>query len=287
MTALARATPHAGGIAVEGEFAFTWRDFEEVAALLYEMSGICLSEGKATLVYSRLAKRVRALRLPDFGAYLDLVSSDQGENERREMLNALTTNVTSFFREAHHFTDLTDVEGPRLAAKARAGGRIRLWSAGCSAGHEAYSAAMALLAVLPEAGQLDVRILATDIDTGIVERAKAGRYSEADVAPVPAAYRSRGLRRDGDAWSVSQEVRDLVAFRPLNLLGPWPIKGRFDVIFCRNVAIYFDDKTQTQLFSRFRDQLEPGGRLYIGHSERASIDGLRPDGLTAYRREAP
>lgn len=286
MSALARLTPRSSEIAVAGEFPFTWSDFETIAAVLYDMSGICLSDNKTALVYSRLAKRVRALRLPDFASYLDLVGSEDGENERREMLNALTTNHTSFFREGHHFDDLTTVEGPRLAAKARAGGRVRIWSAGCSAGHEPYSISMALLAALPEAAQLDVRILATDIDTGILARAAAGRYNEADVAPVPAAYRSRGLTRDGDSFVVSDAVRDLIAFRQLNLLGPWPMKGRFDVIFCRNVAIYFDEETQAQLFSRFRDALEPGGRLYIGHSERASVEGLRPDGLTAYRREA-
>lgn len=279
------ARRRADEIAVGGEFALTWRDFDTVAELLFEMSGIRLTEAKASLVYSRLAKRVRALQLNDFSAYCDLVLGGAGEDERRELLNALTTNVTAFFREPHHFRDLAEGEAEKLRQVAKAGGRVRLWSAGCSAGHEPYSAAMALLSVFPDAGRYDVRILATDIDTQVIQRASEGLYNDADVDPVPAAFKSRWLNRTGEGWSVAPEVRDLIAFRPLNLLGDWPMKGRFDVIFCRNVAIYFDESTQATLFGRFRDSLNDGGRLYIGHSERADIAGLKPDGLTAYRRE--
>jgi chemotaxis protein methyltransferase CheR len=283
--AAALARGRADEIAVGGEFALTWRDFNTVAQLLFEMSGIRLTEAKASLVYSRLAKRVRALQLGDFSAYCDHVLGGAGADERRELLNALTTNVTAFFREPHHFRDLADGEAEKLRQVATSGGRVRLWSAGCSAGHEPYSAAMALLSVFPDAARYDVRILATDIDTQVIRRASEGLYSDADVDPVPSAFKSRWLNRVEDGWSVAREVRELIAFRPLNLLGDWPMKGRFDVIFCRNVAIYFDEPTQAALFSRFRDSLNDGGRLYIGHSERADIAGLKPDGLTAYRRE--
>ena len=271
-------------VAVRGEFLFTWADFHVIADLLYRMSGIHLQEGKATLVYSRVAKRVRALGLPDFETYCDLVRSPGAEEEQSALLSALTTNVTRFFREPHHFDHLRDHLLPRLSEAARNGARVRLWSAGCSAGHEPYSMAMTVLDVIPDAPSLDVRILASDIDPLIVKRAADATYSGEDVEPVPAALRSRYLVRDGGAWTVSEDVRRLISFRTLNLLGDWPMRGRFDVIFCRNVAIYFDDPTQTRLFGRFGEAMNDGGQLYIGHSERAFAPTLTPDGLTSYRR---
>lgn len=283
MTAAARQRP--SEIASPGEYVFTWKDFAEIAELLYEISGIHMVEAKASLMYSRLAKRVRALRLPDFAAYCALVRNESEIEERSAMLSALTTNVTRFYREPHHFDHLRSTVMPKLSEVARHGGRVRLWSAGCSAGHEPYSMAMTVLEALPEAASLDVRILASDIDPKIVERAAACRYSDDDVEPIPAAVRSRYVRRAEGGWTVSDEARGLISFRTLNLLGNWPMRGRFDVIFCRNVAIYFDDQTQSRLFQRFSEQLTDGGQLYIGHSERASNPDLRPDGLTAYRRE--
>lgn len=285
MTA-ALSRSRAAEIAVAGEFPFTWDDFGAVAAMMYEISGIHLVEAKATLVYSRLAKRLRVLGLRDFAAYRALLAGPDAEAERSAMLSALTTNVTRFYREPHHFTDLLDKRMPALAAAARAGGRVRIWSAGCSAGHEPYTIAMTVLEALPEAGNLDVRILASDIDPLIVQRAAAATYSADDIEPVPAGVRAKHLVRSGVGWTVSPAVKSLIAFRTLNLLADWPIRGQFDIIFCRNVAIYFDDPTQSRLFGRFADALKDGGHLYIGHSERASAPGLTPDGLTAYRREA-
>ena len=284
MTALARQRP--SEIASPGEYLFTWKDFAEIAELLYAISGIHMVEAKASLMYSRLAKRVRALKLPDFAAYCALVRNEAEIEERSAMLSALTTNVTRFYREPHHFDHLRTAVMPRLAKVARSGGRVRLWSAGCSAGHEPYSMAMTVLEALPEAPGLDVRILASDIDPRIVERAAACVYSDDDVEPIPAAARSRYVRRAEGGWTVSDEARGLIAFRTLNLLGDWPIRGRFDVIFCRNVAIYFDDPTQTRLFERFSEQLNDDAQLYIGHSERVSNPNLTPDGLTAYRRRS-
>lgn len=285
MTA-ALARNKATEIAVAGEFAFTWDDFAAVAALMYEISGIHLVEAKATLVYSRLAKRLRVLGLRDFASYRDLVAAPDAEEERSAMLSALTTNVTRFYREPHHFEDLLAKRMPALASAARAGGRVRLWSAGCSAGHEPYTIAMTVLEALPEAASLDVRILASDIDPLIVQRAAAARYSDDDIEPVPSAIRAKHLVRADGGWTVSPTVKGLISYRTLNLLADWPMRGQFDVIFCRNVAIYFDDPTQSRLFGRFADVLKDGGHLYIGHSERASAPGLTPDGLTAYRREA-
>jgi chemotaxis protein methyltransferase CheR len=271
-------------VLVPGEFVFTASDFRRVADLLYQVSGIHLIEAKASLVYSRLAKRVRILGLPDFAAYCDLLAGDQGEGERMTMLSALTTNVTRFFREPHHFEHLTANVLPGLIAAARSGGRVRLWSAGCSAGHEPYTMAMTLLEAMPDAAKHDVRILATDIDPVVVDRARAGRYGSEDVEPISAGLKDRYLTRAGTEWTIRPEVAGLISFGTLNLLAPWPMKGAFDVIFCRNVAIYFDDETQGRVFSRFAAALKPQGRLYIGHSERASVPALESDGLTVYRR---
>lgn len=281
----AAASQSGSSIAVPGEFVFTWGDFAEVAALMYEISGIHLVEGKATLVYSRLAKRVRILRLPDFASYCALVRNPAETEERSAMLSALTTNVTRFFREPHHFEHMAEAKLPALVKSARAGGRVRFWSAGCSAGHEPYTMAMTLLEALPEAADLDVRILASDIDPLIVARAAQGQYTQDDIEPVPSPLRTRHLVRSEGGWTVSPTIKSLVSFRTLNLLADWPMRGRFDIIFCRNVAIYFDDPTQSKLFGRFSDALQDNGHLYIGHSERAMVPSLKPEGLTAYRRE--
>ncbi|AQR63107.1 chemotaxis protein [Brevundimonas sp. LM2] len=283
---IAGARNHKDDVAVPGEFFFTWGDFADVAALLYQMSGIHLTETKANLVYSRLAKRLRALGLKDFSTYIDGVKDPREKEERSAFLSSLTTNLTRFFREPHHFTHLGDAKMPGLVRRARAGDRVRLWSAGCSAGHEPYSMAMTVLEALPDAGRLDVRILGSDIDPLIVQRAATGVYSTEDVEPIPDTLRRKYLHRQGDDYSLSEDVRSLVSFRCLNLLGDWPMKNRFDIIFCRNVAIYFDGPTQDRLFRRFSDTLEDDGHLYIGHSERAQTEGLVADALTAYRREA-
>jgi chemotaxis protein methyltransferase CheR len=198
------------------------------------------------------------------------------------MLAALTTNVTRFFREPHHFESLASTDLPGLIRIAKSGGRVRLWSAGCSSGQEPYSMALVILGQLPEAADLDVRILASDIDPVMVGQAREGRYSDDSIAAIPSELR-RWLQKDGSSWRMGEQVRRLIAFRELNLMDAWPMKGRFHVIFCRNVAIYFDDPTQARLWDRFADVLEPSGRLYIGHSERVSSSRFESDGLTAYR----
>jgi chemotaxis protein methyltransferase CheR len=271
---------------VEGEYPFTRAEFTALARLLEKESGIQLVEAKAALVYSRLAKRLRALGLEDFASYCKLVSHDTGE--RAVMVTALTTNVTRFFREPHHFDYLRDqVVAPRAAA-IRAGGRLRVWSSACSSGEEPYSIAMTILSVLPDAPKLDVRVLATDIDAEVVETARAGRYPQNAVEPIPAAQRDRYvLPAEHGRCAIAPEVQNLVSFRTLNLMDEWPMKGPFDAIFCRNVAIYFSEETQARLWRRFRPMLTDHGRLYVGHSERIGEPGYASDGLTTYKAVNP
>lgn len=277
-----RAQKDDGAAIVSGEFPLTFEDFRRIGAILREDSGIHLPEGKAQLVYSRLAKRLRALGLESFNDYCRLVAGPEGQEERRVMLTALTTNVTRFFREPHHFDHLKKLLVGGLAAKARAGGRVRLWSAACSSGEEPYSMAMTVLSVLPEAAELDVRILASDIDTNILAKARAGGYPDSTASQVPVDMR-KWLRTGSNGCAVDPTLQKLIAFRELNLMAAWPMKGKFDAIFCRNVAIYFELETQEKLWSRFAERLTPEGRLYIGHSERVGVAGFASDGLTVYR----
>lgn len=271
---------------VTGEYPLTTDDFRRIAAVLYEDSGIHLPEGKAALVYSRLAKRLRQLGLDSFRGYCALISSSEGASERRTMLSALTTNLTRFFREPHHFDHLKALLAGGLAAKARAGARLRIWSAGCSTGEEAYSLALTILSVIPDAPELDIRILASDIDIEVVAKAEAGVYSAESVSQIPAALRGRFKPHGGskDEFVVEPVVRSLISFRELNLMGEWPMRGKFDAIFCRNVAIYFTEPTQERLWDRFGDKLTPEGRLYIGHSERVASPRFVTDGQTVYRQ---
>jgi chemotaxis protein methyltransferase CheR len=274
---------------VEGEFLFTEGDFKTIAAMVHGDAGIALHETKATLVYSRLAKRLRALGLESFRDYCGLVAGAEGVDERQRMLAALTTNVTRFFREPHHFDHLRTKVLPPLLNAARAGGKVRLWSAACSSGQEPYSAAMAILATAPDAANLDIRILATDIDPNMVAEARQGAYAPTLLTGIPEEYRRRwtapSAHRPGSV-QIAEEARALITFNELNLIGDWPMKGKFDAIFCRNVAIYFDDDTQARLWSRFAPLLKVGGHLYIGHSERVAGPAaavFEPDGITTYR----
>ncbi|OYX58882.1 MAG: chemotaxis protein [Brevundimonas subvibrioides] len=275
---------------VEGEFVFTAEDFRHIAEILHSYAGIALSDGKAALVYSRLAKRLRTLGLRSFRDYCELVQGADGVDERQLMTAALTTNVTRFFREPHHFEHLRDQVMPGLAERARRGERVRLWSAACSNGQEPYSMAMTALAVLPEANDLDFRILATDIDPNMVAEGIAGVYSAEHLEAAPPMLRNRFFEKapahGRDMLSASAALRELVSFRELNLIGNWPMRHKFDVIFCRNVVIYFDDATQERVWKRFTPLMTPGATLYIGHSERVSgsaVNQLTPSGLTTYR----
>lgn len=252
----------------ESEFAF-------LARLVKQHTGIVIGDNKREMLQARLAKRVRQLGLGSFADYCELLNGPEGEAELRTTLNAVTTNLTRFFREPHHFEHLRNTALPRLASHRAGGRRLRLWSAGCASGEEAYSMAITLHAAMPDLAHWDARILATDIDTDMVARGKAGRYDASQAENVPADLHARYLRHLADQprqVEASDALKKLVAFKPLNLLGPWPMKGPFDVIFCRNVVIYFDRDTQLRLFQRFADILADDGYLYIGHSE--SLYGL-------------
>lgn len=272
----------------DGEFAFTWSEFREIAALVHGEAGIVLSEGKVNLVYSRLAKRLRAIGLRSFREYCELLRSKQGIDERQAMISAMTTNVTRFFREPHHFDFLKSTVLPPLVADARRGGRVRIWSAGCSSGEEPYSIAMTLLGMMPDALSYDILILATDIDPEMIARGRAATYAQSQVASIPDEFRANALERGkgGQHSRISECARSLIRFNELNLLGSWPMKGKFDVIFCRNVVIYFDEETQDEIWRRFAGMMPEGGHLCIGHSERIATE-RQPFELvaqTVYRR---
>lgn len=294
-------TSHSSKALVPGEFLLTTADFRRIAEMVHGDAGIDLVENKATLVYSRLAKRLRLLNLYNFQDYCELVASAEGVEERARMLAALTTNVTRFFREPHHFEDLARSVITPLIAHARAGGRVRLWSAACSNGMEPYSMALTLLELMPDAAEHDIRILATDIDPNMIAHGAAGVYDRAAIEPIPHPLREawmvpsvRGPRMVGSGpdttWSVGPELRRLVVFRELNLIGRWPMAGTFQAIFCRNVVIYFNDETQARVWDRLLPYLEDSGRLYIGHSERitgSAAAALEVAGITTYRKPPP
>jgi chemotaxis protein methyltransferase CheR len=279
-----------GQAIVPGEFLLTQEDFRQIAEILHADAGINLPDTKATLVYSRLAKRLRSLGLQSFRDYCELVDGDNAADERQRMIAALTTNVTRFFREPHHFEHLKTTVLPSLLEAARRGEQVRLWSAGCSNGQEPYSIALVILSLMPEAAQLDLRVLATDIDNNMLAEGRRGVYSDSSVANVSPDLRKRWFVKvdepDAGTWSVADTVRNLVVFRELNLLAQWPMRRRFQAIFCRNVVIYFDEQTQAQLWPRFRQALAPRGWLYVGHSERLSRQAqtnFDSDGITIWR----
>ena len=263
-------------------------DFSAFARIVHAETGIVLTEAKRSLLVSRLARRLRRLGLRDFAAYRDVLERSGAEGERRALISAITTNVTSFFREPRHFQTLA-ARVPEFAARARRGERIRIWSAGCATGQEPYTIAVVLLEAWPEVQQFDVRILATDIDPQAVAQARRGVYDARLVGPdAPAALRRQVTPgADPGTVAIAAPPRSLIRFEELNLLGPWPFKGQFDVIFCRNVVIYFDAVTRRRLWERFAERLRPGGLLCIGHSERvdAGLEALlAPEGITQYRR---
>ncbi|GGZ09867.1 CheR family methyltransferase [Novosphingobium colocasiae] len=265
-------------------------DFKAVSEIVYNAVGIVLPEGKAMLVYSRLAPLVREAGCITFGKFIDRMRGDATELFRA--VAALTTNHTFFYREAHHFEHLQATVRPLLLDKLRKGQPVRGWSAGCSSGEETWSIAMTLLG--PEKGeglkmaQGDLRLLASDIAPHAIRKAEAGVYQPKDVQPVPDALRRAWTAERAGEVSVSETARSIVRFRLLNFLADWPITGRFDFIFCRNVMIYFDNPTKERLVQRFVDVLHPGGWLYIGHSERVTgpaTDRLNLVGPTIYRRK--
>ena len=245
-------------------------DFAAVVAIMQHEARIHLPDTKKTLVHSRLTKRLRTLGLTSFESYISRVRQDP--KERAFMVESLTTNHTHFFREAHHFEHFQTTVLPGLKEKVQAGQPVRIWSAGCSSGEEVYTIAMCLLGQDRSAAlwarQGNVRLLATDIAPSVVEAVRRAEYSAETVEPIPLAYRTVWMERRGDNYAIVPEMRAMVQANVLNLFGPWPMRHQYDVIFCRNVMIYFDDKAKADLIAKFYSLLKPGGYLYIGHSER-------------------
>jgi chemotaxis protein methyltransferase CheR len=246
------------------------REFSLFRDLIYQETGINLRTAKQQMLSARLSRRLRALELDSFSDYFDLVTrSDSGNREKREMINAVTTNLTAFFREPAHFHFLRKWLEERRTQQRR----FRVWCAASSTGQEPYTLAMTFHEAFP--GQMagyDVRILATDIDTEVLETARNGVYRTSDVEKLTAERQSRFFLRGKHGSSglvrVKPELSRLVLFRPLNLIAPaWPMRGPFDAIFCRNVLIYFDESTQRAVIGRMLDLIRPGGLLFVGHSE--------------------
>ena len=260
-------------------------DFEKIAKLAKNEFGLNLLKGKKALIASRLSKRLNAKNISSISEYLESISTDNDPNERDHLITALTTNVTSFFREVHHFEYLEQNLSEMVGKKKR----IRLWSAGCSSGQEPYSMAMTVLCSIKNQTDCDIKILATDIDQSILDTAKKGIYSNDTLESIPENKTKfvQNVRDQDGTFSICNDAKDLVTFGQLNLIENWPIHGPFDAIFCRNVTIYFDAETQKKLWTRFCEMLSPGGLLCIGHSERLSgpaTAGLDNIGVTSYRK---
>ena len=262
-------------------------EFAAVAAIMMSDARIHLTEAKTTLVHGRLLRRLRMHGLDNFRDYIALVRGDAAE--RSAMVVSLTTNHTHFFRENHHFEHLRSAVLPRLKDAAAARRPVRIWSAGCSSGEEVYTIAMCLAghdrASASWLRNADLKMLATDLSPPVVESVRRATYPEQTVKPIPEAYRRSWVKPAGAEYEIAPELRALVTARVLNLFEPWPMRQRYDVIFCRNVMIYFDDKAKAELEERFVEQLAPGGHLYIGHSERlvgAAANRMKPCGQTIY-----
>jgi chemotaxis protein methyltransferase CheR len=260
----AAASPLATGT----EIPLTTAEFERICSILFDQSAIVLREGKEGLVRSRLAKHVRRLGLDSYSEYLEAVEADSSGQERSDMIDSLTTNKTSFYREGAHFEYLKDVVLPKLFATRE---RIRIWSAGCSSGEEPYTLAMLLHEIVRDPVQRDARILATDLSSKVLGMARAATYPEAAIAELPWASADRYFTRVNAGGQRAVRVRDdvcsLIRFARLNLMEKWPMEGGFQVIMCRNVMIYFDKQVQERLVNRFWELLAPGGHLFVGHSE--------------------
>jgi len=276
-------------IAENTQYELSDSDFDVISKIAYENFALNLDLSKKSMVVRRLTPRTRELGLSSLEEYAKLLS--ESDVEQATLVTSLTTNLTHFFREQHHFDLMKEKWLPRLVDTAKRGGRVRLWSSACSSGQEPYSLAIEFLESCPEAAELDIKILATDIDPQILQRAEAGAYHEEEVDGLNAAIRQKYFTApttSGEPFFVKKEVKKLISFGALNLPADWPFNGKFDIVFCRNVAIYFDRPTQQLLWSRIAERLPEEGLLCIGHSERLSgpaADYMVPLGQTAYMKK--
>lgn len=244
------------------EFAFSEQDFERVRQLIYKEAGISLNPTKKDMVYGRLVRRIRELKLDGFAAYVDFLQSAGGKREFELFVNALTTNLTFFFREEHHFHMLAD-----YLKTLPAGQEISIWCAASSTGEEPYSIAITALEAL--GGRGNINILATDLDTSVLEVGRKGIYSADKITKLPAGYAARYFDKlpDGN-YQAKAQLRSMITFSQLNLVhNNWPMRKQFDALFCRNVMIYFDRDTQFAVLKKFHPLIKPHGLLFVGHSE--------------------
>ena len=269
----------------------TDREFALFQDLMARETGIVLGPRKRSLLQARLGRRLRALGLESFREYHEfLMHRDQDQAELARFVGAITTHKTSFFREAHHFEYLGGPWAAARSAAASRGGarRLRLWSAGCSTGEEAYTLAMVLAKVGLVAPRWDTQILASDIDPSVLTQATEGRYAEHQAAPIPPDLRRRYWQEEGGIVQARFELRALIRVSRFNLAAPWEAPQPFDVILCRNVLIYFDQQAQDRILARLVRALEPGGLLMLGHAESAigRVENVRPVGPTIYAKAA-
>jgi chemotaxis protein methyltransferase CheR len=267
------------------EYRYTDADFRHIRKTLYDHAGISLSDYKKDMAYNRLVRRLRALNLNGFAEYFAYLESTP--DEFGQFINALTTNLTSFFRENHHFECLKNQVLPALDKSGQR--RIRIWSAGCSVGEEPYSIAMSCQMAGIDLQRIDLKILATDIDSTVLATARSGEYGLERIQSIPENYQKKFIefsKQKPNVAMMSAKIRNMITFNELNLMQSWPMKGPMDVIFCRNVMIYFDKETQVQLLDRMAELLTPNGILFVGHSETPFrlTDRFKLVGQTIYRR---
>lgn len=266
----------------EKELILSDSEFERIAAKVYSMTGIVLQEHKRQMVFSRLSKRLRELRMSSFEKYLDFIDSPKGTAEVEMFTNSVTTNITGFFRENHHFEHMAkSLQSLRSADPSR---RVKIWSAGCSSGQEPYSIAMTALGQEP-ALQNSLRILATDLDTAVLDRARSGTYPDKLLKDMDSNYR-KFFKQNGCDFTMVKDVKNCISFKRLNLFESWPFDWKFDFIFCRNVLIYFDIEHKNKVVSRLTQRLASGGFLYLGHSESLfeTNESLKSCGQTIYEK---
>ncbi len=273
----------------EREFVFTGADFNKIREFVKQETGITLSDAKKNLVYSRLSRRLRQLKMDSFKQYFTLVQQPKSP-ELIDFINAITTNLTSFFREKHHFDFLTETAIPSILKANAETRKVRVWSAGCSTGEEPYSIAITLRNAIPDIDSWDVKILATDLDTNVLAHAERGVYDYERIDglddKIANKWFMRGQGEHAQSVKVSSQLRNMITFRQLNLMGQWPIKGPLDFMFCRNVVIYFDKATQRILFDRYANLLRADGHIFLGHSETMFkvSDRFKLLGNTIYQR---
>jgi chemotaxis protein methyltransferase CheR len=251
-------------------YDITDKEFKLFQEIIYRQTGIHMSEKKRNLIVARLSKRLRALHLQNFSEYYQYLVDNNSGDELINLINRVTTNKTDFFREIHHFEFLLKEVLPAIIRGGNTGRerRLRIWSAGCSTGEEPYSLAMTASEAFRGERGWDIKILATDLDTEVLMKATAGIYPSQAITPVPINYISKYFERTVDGYEVTRAIKSMVSFRKLNLMDQvFPMKRSFDIIFCRNVMIYFDDETKASLVRKFHHHLKDSGFMFIGHSE--------------------